>query len=178
MLNIAYIALKMIELRTKNQWSQEQLAEKLFVSHQAVSRWETQKSLPCIDTLCLMTTLYDVSIEELLCLDRLTKPVSLMDSLKTSSEAEIIQIIHAYAQRVDELFTYFHLFCDDHRKIILFQIIHRNPSFDFDDQWHLLSEQERLWLLKKNQQKEVHLHPNILRTRLSNQEQQILHKTR
>jgi transcriptional regulator with XRE-family HTH domain len=178
LLNNAYIALKMIELRTKHQWSQEQLAQKLFVSHQAVSRWENQKSLPSIDTLCLMTTLYHVSIEELLCLDQCTEPVSLMDSLKTSSEEEIIQIIHAYAQRVDELFTHFHLFCDNHRKIILFQIIRRNPSFDFDRQWHLLSEQERLWLLRKNQQKEVYLHPNILRTRLSNQEQQILRKTR
>ena len=39
------------ELRTKKGLSQEELAEKIFVTRQAVSRWETGETIPNIDTL-------------------------------------------------------------------------------------------------------------------------------
>ena len=54
------------ELRTKNGLSQEELAEKLFVTRQAVSRWETGETLPNIDALKLLSKLFDVSINTLL----------------------------------------------------------------------------------------------------------------
>lgn len=55
-----------LELRTKNGLSQEKLAEKLFVTRQAVSRWETGETIPNIDTLKLLSKLFDVSINTLL----------------------------------------------------------------------------------------------------------------
>ena len=54
------------ELRTKKGLSQEELAEKLFVTRQAVSRWETGETIPSIDTLKLLSQLFDVSINTLL----------------------------------------------------------------------------------------------------------------
>lgn len=54
------------ELRTKHGLSQEGLAEKLFVTRQAVSRWETGETTPNPDTLKLLSLLYDVSINTLL----------------------------------------------------------------------------------------------------------------
>ena len=54
------------ELRTKNGLSQEELAEKVFVTRQAVSRWETGETTPNIDTLKLLSKLFDVSINTLL----------------------------------------------------------------------------------------------------------------
>ena len=54
------------ELRTKNRLSQEELAEKVFVTRQAVSRWETGETTPNIDTLKLLSKLFDVSINTLL----------------------------------------------------------------------------------------------------------------
>lgn len=53
-------------LRTKRGLSQEELAEKLFVTRQAVSRWETGETIPNIDTLKLLSKLFDVSINTLL----------------------------------------------------------------------------------------------------------------
>ena len=50
------------ELRTKKGLSQEELAEKIFVTRQAVSRWETGETIPNIDTLKLLSQLFDVSI--------------------------------------------------------------------------------------------------------------------
>ena len=54
------------ELRTKKGLSQEELAEKVFVTRQAVSRWETGETIPNIDTLKLLSQLFDVSINTLL----------------------------------------------------------------------------------------------------------------
>lgn len=54
------------ELRTKKGMSQEELAEKLFVTRQAVSRWETGETVPNTETLKLLSQLFDVSINTLL----------------------------------------------------------------------------------------------------------------
>ena len=54
------------ELRTKQGLSQEELAEKVFVTRQAVSRWENGETIPNVDTLKLLSKLFDVSINTLL----------------------------------------------------------------------------------------------------------------
>ena len=54
------------ELRTKNGMSQDDLAEKVFVTRQAVSRWETGETVPGTETLKLLSSLFDVSINTLL----------------------------------------------------------------------------------------------------------------
>ena len=54
------------ELRTKNGLSQEELAKKVFVTRQAVSRWETGETVPNTETLKLLSNLFDVSINTLL----------------------------------------------------------------------------------------------------------------
>lgn len=54
------------ELRTKHGLSQDELAEKLYVTRQAVSRWETGETVPNTETLKLLSKLFDVSINTLL----------------------------------------------------------------------------------------------------------------
>ena len=56
----------LLELRTKNKLSQDELAKKLYVTRQAVSRWENGETVPNIETLKLMSKLFDVSINTLL----------------------------------------------------------------------------------------------------------------
>lgn len=53
-------------LRTQQGLSQNQLAEKVFVTRQAVSRWETGKTTPNTETLKLLSQLFSVSIHTLL----------------------------------------------------------------------------------------------------------------
>ncbi len=55
-----------LELRTKCGLSQEDLAEKIFVTRQAVSRWETGETVPNTETLKLLSKQFDVSINTLL----------------------------------------------------------------------------------------------------------------
>ena len=54
-----------LELRTQKGWSQDELAEKVFVTRQAVSRWENGETVPNTETLKLLSKLFDVSINTL-----------------------------------------------------------------------------------------------------------------
>ena len=54
------------ELRTRNGLSQEALADKLYVTRQAVSRWENGETVPNTETLKLLSKMFDVSINTLL----------------------------------------------------------------------------------------------------------------
>jgi len=55
-----------LELRNKNNMSQDELAEKVFVTRQAVSRWENGETVPNTETLKLLSKLFGVSINTLL----------------------------------------------------------------------------------------------------------------
>jgi len=55
-----------LKLRTKNGFSQDELAEKVFVTRQAVSRWENGETIPNTETLKLLSKLFDVTINTLL----------------------------------------------------------------------------------------------------------------
>lgn len=54
------------ELRTKNGLTQDEMAEKLFVTRQAVSRWENGETVPSTDTLKMISKTFNVSINTLL----------------------------------------------------------------------------------------------------------------
>ena len=57
---------KVRNLRELHHLTQEELAKKLHVSRNAVSKWETGKGYPSLDSLKLLATLFDVSIDELI----------------------------------------------------------------------------------------------------------------
>jgi len=52
--------------RTKKGWTQDELAEKLFVSRQSVSKWENGANYPNIEILIKLSDLFGVTIDELL----------------------------------------------------------------------------------------------------------------
>jgi len=60
------LADKIIELRKQNNWSQEELAGKLGVSRQAISKWESAQSTPDLERILAMSKLFGVSTDSLL----------------------------------------------------------------------------------------------------------------
>ncbi len=54
------------ELRTKHNMTQDELAEKVYVTRQAVSRWEKGETVPNSETLKLLSKIFNVSINTLL----------------------------------------------------------------------------------------------------------------
>ena len=57
---------KIMELRKKNGWSQEELAGKLKVSRQSVSKWESAMSVPELDKVLQLSEIFEVSTDYLL----------------------------------------------------------------------------------------------------------------
>ena len=63
------IADRLVQLRKKHGLSQEELADKLGLSRQAVSKWERAEASPDTDNLICLAKLYGVSLDELLSTD-------------------------------------------------------------------------------------------------------------
>lgn len=78
------IANRLIELRKKSGLSQEQLAEKLGLSRQAVSKWERAEASPDTDNLICLAKIYNVSLDDLLNSDQ-----SVEEMLKKSKKKQL-----------------------------------------------------------------------------------------
>lgn len=60
------LADKIIRLRKKNSWSQEELADKMHVSRQAVSKWEAAQTTPDLEKILQLSNLFGVTTDYLL----------------------------------------------------------------------------------------------------------------
>ncbi|MGN0172374.1 MAG: helix-turn-helix transcriptional regulator [Acutalibacteraceae bacterium] len=81
------IANHLVQLRKKNGFSQETLAEKLGLSRQAVSKWERAEASPDTDNLIALAKLYGVSLDELLMMNE-GDAASAEDATKTEPSAK------------------------------------------------------------------------------------------
>ena len=56
---------RLYELRKNNNWSQEELAEKMEVSRQTVSKWESGRTIPELNKLVKLSEIYKITLDEL-----------------------------------------------------------------------------------------------------------------
>lgn len=68
--------------REKRNWSQNELAEKIHISRQSVSKWETGRNYPSIETIIALSDLFDITIDELLKNDDELKEKVIQDGKK------------------------------------------------------------------------------------------------
>ena len=66
--------------REQKGWSQEELATKIHVSRQSVSKWETGKNYPSIEVIIDLSDLFGITIDELLRSDGALKEKIIQDS--------------------------------------------------------------------------------------------------
>ncbi len=82
------IANRLVQLRKAHGLSQEELASRLGISRQAVSKWERAESSPDTDNLIMLSQLYGVSLDELLSTeDPIPEPEPETDEAETGGEA-------------------------------------------------------------------------------------------
>lgn len=79
------VGIKIKELRKKKGLTQNELADKLHVTYQAVSRWENGDTEPSYDTLKQLATIFECTTDELLDLD--TKP---KETIKTEVVEKVV----------------------------------------------------------------------------------------
>lgn len=75
--------------------SQDELAEKIFVSRQTISSWENSKSYPDLRSLLLLGSLFDVSLDNLIKgdLEKMKEKVKEEDIKRFKSEGSIFTIL-------------------------------------------------------------------------------------
>ncbi|MCG9695368.1 helix-turn-helix transcriptional regulator [Shewanella sp. Isolate11] len=78
---------KIIKLRKQLGWSQEELADKVNVSRQSVSKWESTNSIPDLNKIIRLAGLFNVSTDFLLKDD-----IDTAEYLSENSEADVIQV--------------------------------------------------------------------------------------
>ena len=84
------LADKIIELRKKNGWSQEDLAEKMDVSRQSISKWEGAQSIPDMNKILKLSEVFSVSTDYLL-KDEIG-PESLEDAPKVDTDSSFKEV--------------------------------------------------------------------------------------
>ena len=72
---------KLRELRTGRSLTQEELAGKLFVSRTAISKWESGRGYPSIDSLREISRYFGVTVDELIC------PAEIIDAARQERQA-------------------------------------------------------------------------------------------
>lgn len=82
-MNQKLVAEHLAYLRKSHAWTQEELAEKLLLSRQAVSHWECGESMPDIEALLKLSKLYNVSINKILEPEILTEKLDNFELLHT-----------------------------------------------------------------------------------------------
>ena len=80
---------KLYELRKQKGFSQEELASRLNVSRQTVSKWELGESSPDMEKLVAMSDLFGITLDELVLDKAPVKPESAPTSAKTDIAGEI-----------------------------------------------------------------------------------------
>ena len=88
------IANRLVELRKKNGLSQEELALKLGISRQAVSKWERAESSPDTDNLICLAKLYNVSLDSLLNTSESVLGIVNNDSSTINKEEELDKVVN------------------------------------------------------------------------------------
>lgn len=118
MLDSVVIGNKIVELRKKAHMSQETLANNLFITRQGLSKYELGLIMPSIETVLLLSKIFKVSVEEILCFD---------------DKVEIDPT---------------HLFQNHSREFIINKIINNEIAVDLCSLFKELSYNERLLILK------------------------------
>ena len=98
---------KLQQLRKQNNLTQEQLAERLFVSRTAVSKWESGRGYPNLESLKYLSKLFGISIDELLSNDEL---LELAQSDKRANIGRIIGLVFGALDVIALAFLFLPLF--------------------------------------------------------------------
>jgi len=146
MLNLEKIGTKISELRKQHNMKQNELAETLFVTHQAVSKWENGKSIPSIEILYDLTKIFKVAIDYLLDDSEISEH-DYESQFKNYPREAIISRFLKMDKLDDEVERIFYLLSKDERKMIIDQIISRKVKISLEIVWSFLSAKERTYIL-------------------------------
>ena len=95
---------KIKEIRKMRNLTQEQFAEKIFISRNAVAKWESDRGYPDIQNLITISEVFEISLDDLIKNDKKLKTKIILDS--ASKKWHILVIIYLIA--IISYIGYFH----------------------------------------------------------------------
>ncbi len=141
MIDFVKVGLKITKYRKENNFTQDDLADKLYVSRQLVSKWENGTGVPSIDTILDMCKLFQITFEELLCLEEETSE----DIFKGRNRAYVVQNIISGRIEVD-LPEVFYMFSPIERMVILKKIKDKSLKCNIEELYPKLTIAEQRFL--------------------------------
>ncbi len=148
MIDSVKVGKKIYTLRKENSLTQDELASKLMVTRQVISKWELGNSLPSIDLIIELSKLFNTSIDEILCLN-------------DDSRIEI-----------DES----NIFKGHNRKYILDKIIDGEIKVDLVNVFYQFSPLERVLIINAIREDKLKVNLNDFSTRLTDAEKRLLYE--
>ena len=106
---------KIQKLRNEKKWTQEQLAEKLYVSRTAVSKWESGKGYPNIDSLKDIAKLFNKTIDELLSSEEI---IDIAKKENTTNIKRTNKLIYGLLDKISILFIFLPLYAQKTESIV------------------------------------------------------------
>lgn len=143
MIDLVKVGNKIMSYRKLNHMTQEELADSLCVTRQALSKWELGYTAPSIDTLLILCKVFNTSFEDLLCLHDENK----------------------HDINPDNMFEH------HSRPYIIHKIVTGALVIDIPSSFYLFSIQERMIILRAIKDKKITCNLFDLRTRLTPAEQ-------
>jgi len=154
MLNLDLIGKKIIEKRKNLGMTQNELADALFVSRQAVSKWEMGKSLPGIDVFLQMTKLFNVTIDYMLDGSELNNHDYQSMFMQYPRESVIYHFLNS-SDLNKNIENIFYLLTTQERNQIIDQLITKKINLDVHKLWPYLSKLERKYLIGNYMSKDI-----------------------
>ena len=106
---------KLQALRKQKNLTQEELAQRLFVSRTAVSKWESGKGYPNIDSLKQIATFFDTTVDELLSTDEI---LDLAQSESTKAQTYLRDLVSGLLDIAASTLLFFPLFAQNSGNVI------------------------------------------------------------
>ncbi len=133
MLDTKVIGERLRYLRTKKGLTQDEVAEAVYVSRQAVSGWEKGLTLPSISSCILLLDLYDTDLDELLC-------------LKKKSDSNLLYQEIIEGKKVFIPAEHLWQMSPDQREQILNRVFSGQITVNMDDLMPYLSKEEQIYI--------------------------------
>ena len=146
MIDFVKVGMRIAEYRKSLGLSQEELADKLFVTRQALSKWENGTSVPSIDTLSEISKIFNVSFEE------------------------ILGLFDKNSVKIDEN----DIFKGHDRSFIIEKIIKGDIKLNIADVFYQMSPAERMYILKNVKENRLKVKKKELWVKLTPSEQRYL----
>lgn len=146
MIDFVKVGMKITKYRKQNKLTQDDIASKLYVSRQLVSKWENGTGIPSIDVLIELSKLFHISFEELLCLNE-----------ENTIDKE-------------------NIFAGKDRMYVVSRIINGDIKVNLADVFYQFSNYERIIVLKAIKEEKLIVNLNELYPKLTINEQVYLRK--